>query len=272
MAPELKNKESILLSKIYISFIILCTLPIYTIQKLFILVNLLIEKKYVILYQFSFFFHLFLESGILFLQIYLIVKLINPNKSRYKYTNLNLGFHPFFISNEGENIMYKYMISFLFLSISCFATSWNNLNNFLDFHIVLEFIGIIFSIYVIIDRYSSLNELPLYIMKFNRIRMLIKYEDYINYKIADDKPHIEVNQFLIVIKKEYPRTSEEKQTIEIRNFQTSGSPALVTKFNDSRLVKAIDEGHELKVRIFDIKEYGEIEIEMWLENINSQNC
>jgi uncharacterized protein YfbU (UPF0304 family) len=102
------------------------------------------------------------------------------------------------------------------------------------------------------------------------LRMDAKYQDYINHKIVDDEPHLKVNQFLKAIKKEYPRTSEEKRTIEIRNYETSANPALVTKIVDFGLSKIIDDGYDLKVRVVAIKDFGELEIEMWLDNIHKK--
>ena len=102
------------------------------------------------------------------------------------------------------------------------------------------------------------------------LRMDAKYQDYINHKIVDDEPHLKVNQFLKAIKKEYPRTSEEKNTIEIRNYETPANPALVTKIVDFWLSKIIDDGYDLKVRVVAIKDFGELEIEIWLDNIHKK--
>lgn len=102
-------------------------------------------------------------------------------------------------------------------------------------------------------------------MKIHSLKMNVKYEDYLHRKIVDDEPHLKVNQFLKPLKKEYPRTPIEKETIEIKNYETPVSPALVTKIKDSGLSTAIDDGYDLKVRVVAIKDFGELEIEMWLD-------
>ena len=274
MVTKLNNKEAIFLSKTITTLLIICLVPIEFLKFAYIglkdAFNLLFKHDPLGLIAL---FPLIIALAIIFYQIYLIMRLIYPKTSKHIFTNYTKSFHPFFIisyENEHEEIDF-FFIFYLFIGFIILIIIFSYYQNTSKNHLFFETFGL-FCGEIIIKKIENFNKLPINYLKNNRIRMLIKYEDYINYKIADGKPHIEVNQFLEVIKKEYPRTSVEKETIEIRNFQTSGSPALVTKFNDSRLVKAIDEGHELKVRIFDIKEYGEIEIEMWLENINSQNC
>ncbi len=66
------------------------------------------------------------------------------------------------------------------------------------------------------------------------------------------------------IKKEYPRNFDEENTIEIRNYETPNTPALVTKIIDGGLSSAINDGYELKVRVVDVKRFGELEIELSL--------
>ena len=195
------------------------------------------------------------------LQIYLVIRLLNPKKPKLTFTNLDRGFHPIFIDENGKSELDNYFaFGLCFLGIVVFYTYYETF----DFRLVIESIAIICAALILLRRNQILNSFPIEFIKRNDIRFIVKYEDYLNHKIADDEPHIKVNQFLMPIKKEYPRNLDEENTIEIRNHETPNTPALVTKIIDGGLLSAINDGYELKVRVVDIKRFGELEIELRL--------
>ena len=199
--------------------------------------------------------------GLALLQIYLIIRLFYPKASKFKTIN---RFPCYFLNDEGKHDFSTILILGVLLS-ALFGFSDGFSRSF------FEFLGIFLAFYTVTERNKFLKHFPNYIMyKGYSLRMDAKYQDYINHKIVDDEPHLKVNQFLKAIKKEYPRTSEEKNTIEIRNYETPANPALVTKIVDFWLSKIIDDGYDLKVRVVAIKDFGELEIEMWLDNIHKK--
>jgi hypothetical protein len=201
--------------------------------------------------------------GVLIFEGYLFFRLINPKKSKLIFTNFNRGFHPIFIDEDGKNQLSSFLGPGFFCFFVVVIYNYFQENSF-------ELISVI-NIYAmfcagfIFSRYEVLTKFPIYILKIQSLKMNVKYEDYLHHKIVDDEPHLKVNQFLMPLKKEYPRTSEEKETIELRNYETPANPALVTKIVDFGLSKIIDDGYNLKVRVVAIKDFGELEIEMWLE-------
>jgi hypothetical protein len=224
-------------------------------------------------FNFSVLFAILIKVGLFCFQIFLIARLIYPKKAKINFINFERGFHPFFIdSNQESELSFRLTIfvffNFVFL-LGFTLCYFNFLNYDLDRGLFLYNAYIhLMIIWSIQSRNKILNSFPLEFMKINKLslRMNVKYEDYINHKIVDDEPHLKVNQFLMPLKKEYPRTSEEKETIELRNYETPANPALVTKIVDFGLSKIIDDGYDFKVRVVAIKDFGELEIEMWLDD------
>jgi hypothetical protein len=105
-------------------------------------------------------------------------------------------------------------------------------------------------------------------MKSNSLRLIVKYEDYLNHKIADDKPHLKINQNFDVSLKTLPRNTSEKNLIEIKNPNTPISPALVYKIEDAGLAQALKDGYVLRAKLIEIKKEGNLEIELSLKEIN----
>jgi hypothetical protein len=215
------------------------------------------------------------KVGVFCFQMFLIIRLLFPKKSKIIFTNFNRSFHPFFVDDKQQSGLKFGVVVFIMGNILFLILYYFNLDEYDEvekLQFVYNFYIHLIIISIISSRNKILNSFPLEFMKINMLslRMNVKYEDYINHKIVDDEPHLKVNQFLKPLKKEYPRTSEEKKTIEIRNYETPANPALVTKIVDFGLSKIIDDGYDLKVRVVAIKDYGELEIEMWLDNIHKK--
>lgn len=205
-------------------------------------------------------------------ELFLILKLLFPKKCKFSFLNYKRSFHPFFINELGENKLLIWSVYFILIVFAASSFAFFDYGLKYPYINLVLFFSLLFTAYMIFERNQVLKSFPIEFMKNNRssLRIVVVYEDYINHKIADDEPHLKVNQFLKAIKKEYPRTSEEKRTIEIRNYETPANPALVTKIVDFGLSKIIDDGYDLKVRVVAIKDFGELEIEMWLDNIHKK--
>lgn len=210
-------------------------------------------------YTFSFLIYVLIRVGVFFFQIFLIVKLIYPFKSKYNFTNLERKFHPFFIHDGKFNY---FIIIFLLPGIQVLGDYFKNKTpESSGFDIWLH--GVIVAI--LMTRVELLNKFPTKFIKSNNVRLIVKYEDYINHKIADDEPHIKINQHFEVNLKSLPRNDYEKNLIEIKNPNTPIYPALVYKIEDVYLANAIREGYILKAKLIKIKEEGNLEIELSLK-------
>jgi hypothetical protein len=213
-------------------------------------------------YEYS---QLLLYFGIFFFQIFLIKILIFPKKAKIHFTNFYRGFHPFFLDkNQKKNLIN--IIGFpIFLSIvmlvhilSGEATKEMATN-------VLNFVYHLSIIQLIIERQEIINTFPVNFMKSNSLRLIVKYQDYINHKIADDEPHLTINQNFDVSLKSLPRNDSEKNLIEIKNPDTPINPALVYNIKDKDLADALRDGYVLKAKLIEIKEEGNLEIELSLK-------
>ena len=93
-----------------------------------------------------------------------------------------------------------------------------------------------------------------------------EYLDYINRKIPDDEPHLEIGQSMLVSLKEMPRNEKEKNEVEIKNPNTPDNPAMICKINNRALANKLREGGcELNVKLFEIGDYGRVTLEMFLD-------
>jgi hypothetical protein len=101
-------------------------------------------------------------------------------------------------------------------------------------------------------------------VKSSKIRLQVKYLDYINHKIADDEPHLTINQNFDVSLKSLPRNDSEKNLIEIKNPNTPINSALVYNIVDKDLADTLKYGYVLKAKLIAIKEEGNLEIELSL--------
>ena len=102
-------------------------------------------------------------------------------------------------------------------------------------------------------------------MKSSKIRLQVKYQDYLNNKIVDDEPHLTINQNFDVSLKSLPRNDSEKNLIEIKNPNTPINPALVYKIEDKDLADDLRIGYVLRAKLIAIKEKGNLEIELSLK-------
>jgi hypothetical protein len=194
--------------------------------------------------------------GMFIFQFFLIWRLLKPKKTNKTYTNFTINFHPVF-KNPYEKKLFLIFTSFVFI---------------LFFDILPEELTIQFNpvthavIYYLISRWKSLrNSFPVNFMKSNSLRLIVKYQDYINHKIADDEPHLTINQNFDVSLKSLPRNDSEKNLIEIKNPDTPINPALVHKIKDKDLADALRGGYELRAKLIAIKEEGNLEIELSLK-------
>jgi hypothetical protein len=203
-----------------------------------------------------------LRVGVFCFQVFLIVKLIYPFKSKYHFINLERGFHPFFMYNGRFNWV---IIIFLLGGVKPFLEYFENQTHHNYYGLVFCFHLVIMMILMM--RRDILNSFPISFMKSNKIRILIKYQDYINHKIADDEPHLTINQNFDVNLKSLPRYDSEKNLIEIKNPNTPVNPSLVYKIEDKDLAQTLRDGYVLKAKLIEIKEEGNLEIELWLKNI-----
>lgn len=233
--------KEIIISKIIIGIIIVSVFPFEFIK--LIMNGLLKNHNYKIL--------LF---GLALLQIYLIIRLIYPKASKYKTIN---RFPSYFIDNEGEQVFAPIVLT-VFLGFALFGFEFTRSH--------FEFLGIFLAFYALHQRNEFLKYFPGIIMIDGySLRMDTKYQDYINHKIADDEPHLIINQNFDVSLKSLPRNDSEKKLIEIKNPNTPNNPALVCKINDEYLAGLLRYGYILKAKLIEIKEEGNLEIELSLK-------
>jgi hypothetical protein len=206
------------------------------------------------------------------IQVYLVIRLFNPIKPKKISTNFNRRFHPFFISNTQENVLMPYFGMFIFGNFIFLFVYLLTYFNFLELEIEkLEklyfyhhcFIHTVI-ILVFVWRNTVLESYPVEFLKSNKLRIIEKYQDYINHKIADDEPHLTINQYFDVSLKSLPRNTYEKDSIEIKNPNAPMIPALVCKINDEDLAETLRSGYVLKAKLIEIKEEGNLEIELSL--------
>lgn len=216
--------------------------------------------------QFGFYEYsqLLLYFGIFFFQLFLIKILIFPKKSKIHFTNFYRGFHPFFLDkNQNKNLIE--IIGFpIFLTIVTFVHILSGEATKEMAIYVLNFVYHFSIIHLIIKRQEIINTFPVQVLKSNNIRFLVKYQDYINHKIADDEPHLTINQNFDVSLKSLPRNNSEKNLIEIKNPNTPINPALVYKIEDKDLADVLRDGYVLRAKLIEIMEKGNLEIELSL--------
>lgn len=208
--------------------------------------------------------HFLITIGIFIFQIFLIKILIFPKKSKIHFTNFYRGFHPFFLDkNQKKNLIN--IIGFpIFLSIVILVHILSGEATKKTAIYVLNFVYHLSIIQLIIERQEIINTFPVNFMKSNSLRLIVKYQDYINHKIADDEPHLTINQNFDVSLKSLPRNDSEKNLIEIKNPNTPINPALVYKIEDKDLADALRNGFVLRAKLIEIKEEGNLEIELSL--------
>ena len=98
------------------------------------------------------------------------------------------------------------------------------------------------------------------------IHYIAVYLDYINRKILDDEPHLEIGQSMLVSLKEMPRNEKEEKEVEIKNPNTPNNPAMICKINNRVLANKLREGGcELKVKLLKTESYGVVTLEMFLD-------
>lgn len=260
------SKRNILISKVLTGILIFLVFPLYHLSFLGtpprisegFSINLIIGDLFIFL--------------LVIAKIFIIFKLIYPFKSKLLFTNFKRGFHPIYHDNLGSNNDSFLLFGWLSILFSIFIIQTTDRDDVLIYvRFIFEFLGIIIGAWAIISRYKILNKIPIFFIKQNKLRMVVDYEDYLNKKIVDDEPHISFYQKLKAVIKKHPRTIEEKGTIEIINPETPGVPALVTKIKDENITNAISNGYELKVRALEMKDYGKLEIMIWLDNTSSNS-
>ena len=130
--------------------------------------------------------------------------------------------------------------------------------------VMLFFINI-WIYFIILNRTEELKSFPVEFVKSSKIRLQVKYQDYLNNKIVDDEPHLTINQNFDVSLKSLPRNDSEKNLIEIKNPNTPINPALVYKIEDKDLADDLRIGYVLRAKLIAIKEKGNLEIELSLK-------
>jgi hypothetical protein len=205
------------------------------------------------------------KVGVFCFQMFLINRLLFPKKSKIIFTNFYRGFHPFFLDkNQKKNLIQ--IIGFpIFLSIVMLVHILSGEATKEMATYVLNFVYHLSIIHLIIERQEIINTFPVNFMKSNSLRLIVKYQDYINHKIADDEPHLTINQNFDVSLKSLPRNDSEKNLIEIKNPNTPINPALVYNIKDKDLADALRDGYVLKAKLIEIKEEGNLEIEFSLK-------
>jgi hypothetical protein len=202
-----------------------------------------------------------LVFGIFIFQFFLVWRLLKPKKTKKRYTNFTISFHPVF-KNSDEKIMLLVITLFGFIFIIIYnyfdfiSLAWKGLFDIMAHIIILS---------VIIITNKVINYFPIKFMKSNSLRIIVKYQDYINHKIALDEPHLTINQNFDVSLKLLPRNDSEKNLIEIKNPNTPINPALVYKIEDKDLADALRNGFILRAKLIEIKEEGNLEIELSLK-------
>ena len=207
--------------------------------------------------------------AIFIFQIVILVQIFQGKTSKYLYTNFEREFHPFFKDENQKDELNSYIGISIFIVIIYFVIPY----------IIMYFIDdqsvdppTLLAIYVhygiikiIYDRKETLNKLPIKLMKANNIRLLLKYDDYLNKQISDDEPHLLINQSFELKIKNLPRNEKEKNLIEIRNKNTPNNSALISMIEDSGLANAIRSGEVIKTRLVSIREFAELEIEISID-------
>ena len=194
-------------------------------------------------------------------KIFILYLILNLPKIKYKYSNFEISFHPFF-----KPFPYVWLLSILSIFlIIYFSDDINKIpsGRMIVFH---SFIVGLFTVAIISVREGEINKLPVKLMQIKKIRMIVEYQDYINHKISDDEPHLILNQFFETRFKEVYRDNNEKNSLEIRNPNTPENSALVTILEDEELSKLIRNGKQLKIKLIDILEFGKLEIDLWIED------
>jgi hypothetical protein len=215
-------------------------------------------------FSFSLLIYILVKVGVFCIQVFLAKRLFHPKKPKIISTNFNRSFHPFFVTKTQKNVLMPYFLLFFFCNII-----------FLFYYLSSNLISLEFECfyhcfihYVIINVYLKRNKVldsyPVEFLKSNKLRIIEKYQDYINHKIVDDEPHLTINQYFDVSLKSLPRDSYEKDSIEIKNPNAPMIPALVCKINDEDLAKTLRSGYVLKAKLIEIKEEGNLEIELSL--------
>jgi hypothetical protein len=213
-------------------------------------------------YEYS---QLLLYFGIFFFQLFLIKQLWFPKSSKFYFANFNRGFHPIYAKINGENLLQIGLIRF-FVTALIFGLIIYNLDITKERLVFNAFIFINIWIYfIILNRKEELKSFPVEFVKSSKIRLQVKYLDYINHKIADDEPHLTINQNFDVSIKSLPRNDSEKNLIEIKNPNTPINPALVYNIKDKDLADTLRNGYILKAKLIAIKEEGNLEIELSLK-------
>jgi hypothetical protein len=271
MIRESSQKE------IVVSKIIIGILSIYVVYWLGI--NLSSNGQWVILHfknknYFAGTIMIFVCLAILIFQIIALTQMLKNKKSKYNFKNFQRNFHPFF---KDENQEYK-LSGYIFLLVVIFL-----------FHILIPLIvnyfskdGLGFNIPTLFafyahvailseahDRNNTLDKLPVKLMQKHKISLILPYEDYINKKIVDDEPHLQLNQSFEFTVKKVPRTESEKATIEIKNNNTPNNPALISSIEDSDLANIIRNGGAVKSRLISIGEFAKLEIELSIDKVTS---
>ena len=88
------------------------------------------------------------------------------------------------------------------------------------------------------------------------------YYDYINKKIDDDEPHLELNQSFEFQVKEHFRNSLEERQITIINPKTPNNPSIVMVLESAFLANHIRNGDKLKAKLIKILPNTELVIEI----------
>ena len=210
-----------------------------------------------------------LTIAISIFQIVILVQIFQDKTSEYVFTNFEREFHPFFKDENQEDELNSYIGISIFTVVIYFVIPWilqyfmNDYN--LDPATLLAGYVHIGVILAISERKKTLNKLPIKLMKANNIRLMLKYDDYLNEQISDDEPHLIINQAFELNIKHLPRNEREKNLIEIRNNNTPNNSALIARIEDVGLANAIRSGDVIKTRLVSIREFAELEIEISID-------
>jgi len=203
----------------------------------------------------------------LIFQILILAKIFRKKSSKYKFTNFERKFHPFFKDENQDVLLFEYLL----ISIGSFVI-WFVLPYIIEYFnkgAIKWDIPSLFAVYVYLGIISAVNKrnkildtLPIKFMESNKLSLILEYEDYINKRIIDDEPHLYLNQSFEFQLKNLPRNDSEKNTIEIRNNHTPVNSALVARIEDYGLANAIRNGSVIKSRLVSIREFANLEIEI----------
>ncbi len=195
--------------------------------------------------------------------------------SKYEFTNFKRNFHPFFKDENQKDLLSEYIFASSVITIILFIIPY--ILNYFGYDTGLDddttrLDGGLFAIYVHIGilmvstkRNDTLDKLPVKLMETNKISLILPYEDYINKKINDDEPHLNLNQSFEFTVKKLPRNESEKNTIEISNNNTPNNSALIARIEDCGLASAIRNGDVIKSRLVSIGEFAKLEIEISIQ-------